>query len=144
MVGFKTGWDADKVDTSDSYSVMPAGDYEVMVKDSEMKSTKAGTGQYIKFTYEVVSPEEYKGRLVFDNMNIDNPNQQAVDIAMKQLAKLCKAVGEPRATDSSQLHNKFFTAVLKVRKSDEYGDQNEVKDYLPSTGGQKATPSWNK
>ena len=43
-------------------------------------SSQAGTGSYLNLTFEILDGN-YKGRKVWSRLNLDNPNQQAVQIA---------------------------------------------------------------
>ena len=62
------------------YEPVPVGDYVCMITESEMKETKAGTGKYIQMNVEIVEGE-YQGRKLIERLNIQNPNQKAVEIA---------------------------------------------------------------
>jgi len=127
------------VDTSDNFSPIPAGDYNVMVVESDILDTKAGTGTYIKLQMKVLDGP-HANRVLFHNIPVTNPNQTAVEIGQKHLAQLCQAAGLAAIADTQDLHNKPVTAKVKVKKDPEYGDSNEVLSYKPVTGG-VATPA---
>ena len=57
----------------DGFDVLPAGDYNAVIKQAELNETKAGTGQYIKLRLDITGPTG-AGRVVFTNLNIQNPN----------------------------------------------------------------------
>ncbi len=127
------GFDAD--DHPDTgYDPIPAGDYEAMAVGMEVKDTKKRDGKYIKAEFEVVSGE-FKGRKVFTNFNIQNPNQTAEEIGKKQFGALCSAVGNKRPNRTEELCNIPLVITVTIRKSDEYGDQNEVKRCKPIASG---------
>ena len=67
-----------------SYQVLPAGWYTATITGAELKSTKAGTGQYIAIKYDITGPS-HMGRIVFGNLNIRNPTPIAEEIGRKQL-----------------------------------------------------------
>ena len=70
-----------------SYEPLPEGWYQVSIKDAELKTTKAGTGQYISVQYTVTGPT-HQGRVVFGNINIENPNPKAEEIGLRDFNAL--------------------------------------------------------
>lgn len=138
MAQLPGAFDATTVDTTDSFDVIPAGDYKVQIVQSEMRVTKAGTGQYIWLELDVLDGE-YAGRKLWDNVNIINPNPKAQQIGEKILAQICKACGITQATDSEQFHFKPMTAKVKVQPATgQYDASNQVKSYQPSDGSSPA------
>lgn len=121
-------FDASAVTPSTSYEALPAADYEAMVTDSTMKSTKDGTGQYLELTLEIQTGQ-FQGRRIWDRLNLQNRNPKAVEIAQKQLSALCHATGVLQVQNSEQLHNRPIIMKLGVRNDPERGMQNEVKGY---------------
>lgn len=114
---------------SSGYTPLPSGEYPVHIVGSEMRATKSGTGHYIEFTLEVLDGE-YAGRKLFDRLNIDNPNQQAVAIARRVLAQICHAVGVLQLQDTEQLHHRPMVAIVQVEPGrDGYGPRNVVRGY---------------
>ncbi len=75
-----------------SFDVVPAGEYEAVITDSEMKSTLAGTGRYLNLTLQILNGP-CQNRKVFDKLNLDNPSDKAVQIARGTLSAICRAVG---------------------------------------------------
>lgn len=118
-----------------SFDDLPAGDYPVIITDSEMKDTKDRTGQYLNLTLQIIG-EQHKGRKLFDRLNLINKNATAAQIAKQQLESICRAIGMREAIrDSMQLHNKPFVVRLayneKARNGDAIpeGQRNEIKAY---------------
>ena len=152
-------FNAEAVKPRDSFEPIPAGMYQAMIDESEVVPTKSGSGQMLKLTWKVLEGE-FKGRLVFDRLNIQNQNPKAEEIGQRQLSTLCHAVGVLQLKTSEQLHGMPCTIKVVVRKdeSGQYADQNEVKDYrsidgvaqvqrTPEAGTQsaksaKAAPPW--
>ena len=93
------GFDANQVEPSADFEPIPAGKYEAVITESEMKPTKAGTGHYLQLTFQVVEGE-FKNRLLWARLNLDNPNATAVQIARAELSAICRAV---RATEGRRL-----------------------------------------
>ena len=122
-------FDATQVEPQTSFEPLPSGDYPVIIKDSEMKPNKAGTGEYLQLTLEVIDGPS-KGRLVWDRLNLKNQNQMAEEIAQKQLSAICHATGVLNVGDSAQLHNIPMIAKVAYRAaSGQYEASNDVKGY---------------
>lgn len=120
------------VDITNRFEALPAGDYVVMITASQEKPTKAGTGKYLELTLEIQSGP-MQGRKLWDRLNLVNQNSKAVEIAQRNLAQICHAVGVMAPKKSDDLHYKPLVVVLKV-KSDENGMSNEVKGYKQING----------
>ena len=82
---------------------LPAGEYRVQILQSEMRVTKAGTGQMLWLDLEVLEGE-HKGRHLYDQLNLINPNPTAEEIAQRTLSAICHAVGKLQVSDSEELH----------------------------------------
>lgn len=128
-----SGFDASKVEPNAPASVLPAGDYAVIIAASETKPTKAGDGEYLELRLQVCRGK-HVNRVLFDRLNLRNANQQAVQIARGTLSAICRAVGVLTPHDSSELHGKPLLAVVGTR---DYNGQprNEVKGYKPLPEG---------
>lgn len=125
-------FDSSQVEPQGDFQVLPPGNYTVLVEEAEQKDTKAGTGKYIKLKLQVTDGPS-KGRVLFDQINIVNPSQQCVEIGLRCLSALCRAVGIVRLRDETELINKVAVACVKVKDN-----QNEVRTYEPVGGVQKA------
>jgi hypothetical protein len=90
-------------ETLDDFSPVPAGDYIAQIVKSEYKETKAKNGHYLSIQWKIIAGEK-KGRILWDNLNLDNPNEVAVNIAHKALNSICKACGKVGVQDSEELH----------------------------------------
>ena len=86
------GFDANNVEPAAAFDPIPAGKYLAVITDSEMKPNKAGTGSYLQLTFQIIEGE-YKNRLLWARLNLDNPNATAVQIARAELSAICRAVG---------------------------------------------------
>jgi hypothetical protein len=133
-MAFLGALDLNAVDVTDEYSPLPAGAYPAVLVFSEVRDTKAGTGQYLYMEMEVIDGQ-FKGRKIFDRLNINNPNKTAENIGKKQLIKLMGALGVPLdSSDSTVMHGKPFNVKLKIKDDAQYGPSNDVAAYLPATG----------
>ena len=123
------GFDATKIDPATDFEPIPAGRYPAIITNSEMKSTKSGTGAYLELTFQVIDGQ-HKNRLLWSRLNLENPNVQAVQIANAELSALCRAVGVMQPKDSIELHNLPLVVTVKIKKREDTGDlTNEIKGY---------------
>ncbi len=142
MAMLTQAFDANSVEPSSPRTVIPAGKYLAQIVTSEMRPTKAGTGQYLALAFAIIDGE-FANRQFFVNLNLDNPNQQATEIAHRDLSAICRAAGQMTVSDSEQLHLKPMLVTLKVRPAgpDRQGiereAQNEVGGYEPAGGAQR-------
>ena len=134
-------FDASAVEPSTAYEPLPAGEYPVIIVDSNMENTKTGTGQFLKLQIQVIEGE-HANAMLFDRLNLVNSNQQAVDIAKRTLSAICHAVGVLQVQDSQQLHNKPMLVKVTVRQGDgQYGPSNDIKAYKPIASAKPAAPA---
>lgn len=127
------GFNAQEVEPQSSFDPIPAGEYAAMITDSEMKPTKNGAGEYLQLVFDICDGE-HEGRKVFARLNLNNPNQTAVEIAQRELSAICHAVGVLTPNDSSDLHDKPMTIKVKIRQSPGYDPQNEISSYRSLSG----------
>lgn len=136
------GIDLSGVPESDTYDLLPVGEYTMQCIGVELKPTNAG-GKRIAARFEVTEGQ-YTGRKVFENFNIQHTNHQTVEIALKgikQWVKSCGGTGDERLTMAllTGLEGREFTGTLKIEKdkTGQYGDQNRIRSYAP-LGGRRA------
>ena len=122
------------------FSPLPAGDYTVRISEAEIKATKQGGGQYIKLRLDVTGPS-HQGRVLFSNINIQNSSQKAEEIGRQQLGSIMRAINLPALQDTDQLIGGELSVKLAIRKSDEYGEQNEVKGYKAASSAASTMPT---
>lgn len=142
----------------EGFEPIPAGWYNARITETEVKSTKAGNGSYIKIRYDIIGPS-HQGRVIYGNINLSNPNQQAEQIGIQQLGSLTRAIGIDVISDSDQLINAEIQIKLSVKKdtTGQYNDSNDVKGFKAIDGfmppmsptpavtastGKTATPPW--
>ena len=112
-----------------SFEPLPVGEYIAQVKKAEIKTTSAGTGEYISLQWEILEADDSKhvGRVVFQNLNIVNPNDMAVKIAKSQLKQINTALGISELTDTDELLGQPVKITLKIRPAkDGYDANNDV------------------
>jgi len=141
MAGNLDGFDANKVDPNVGFDPIPSGEYTCIMTDSEFKDTKSGNGEYLQCTWEVIEGE-YKKRLLFDRLNLKNPNETAVKIAMGTLSAICHAVDVMKPKDSSELHGKPCVVKVAVEeRSDKPGSFSNVVKGYKAVGGNGSAPT---
>jgi len=121
-------FNADEHEPRNSFDPLPAGKYKAVITESEEKPTKAGTGSYIQFTFEVLEGD-YKGRKLWARLNLNNPNQTAVEIAKGDLSAMCKAAGVKVLKDTQQLHDLPMVVKVTAKKDGDGEVRNEIKGY---------------
>jgi len=147
------GFNAHEVEPNASFEPIPAGKYLAAITESEMKPTKNGSGSYLQMTFTILEGE-YKNRILWARLNLNNANATAVKIARSELSAICHAVGVLQPKDSVELHNIPLLITVKVKKrSDNDELTNEVKGYEPKAvaAGQPqqapttdTTPPWKR
>lgn len=130
MALLKSSFVTDEIEDT-GFDPVPPGMYTAQVVASEIKPTKAGTGEYIKTEFKILDDGPYVGKRVWTNFNIVNPNEQAVKIGQGQLKQLCKACGITELTDTQELHGVPLRIKVAIQEgTDGYDDQNVVKKYI--------------
>jgi len=133
-------FDAKEVNPQQAFEPMPAGWYQAIVDEAEIKQTRKGDGAYLKLKFNILG-ERYNGRKVFANINLSNPSTEAQDIGMRQLSAIAHAIGELTIRDSSQILNKPLMVKLKVTQSEEFGASNDVMGYKAVEAQAQPTPA---
>jgi hypothetical protein len=155
------GFDAQTVEPNDSFDPIPNGDYLCIITASEMKPTKSGDGAYLELELEVLDGP-YKGRKLWDRLNLNNANETTVKIAKGALSAICRAVGVLQPKDSCELHDLPMLVKVACKKRDDTDElTNVVKGYkkrdaaniapvasaaqAPAASGTKpASPPWKR
>jgi hypothetical protein len=145
------GFDANDVEPAGEFEPIPAGKYVAVITKSEIKPTKAGDGRYLELTFQITEGE-YKNRLLWDRLNLDNPNAQAVHIARAELSAICRAVEVMAPKDSVELHDLPLVVSVKCKKREDNGEiTNEIRGYskreAPPTdpqAGDDSAPPWRR
>jgi hypothetical protein len=128
---------------------IPEGEYLAEVVETDIRATKKGNGHYTLVKWEVAEGDHI-GRWLFEYHNHDNPNEKAVEIAARNLKKICNAFGIDGFNDTDELMGK--RAILSVGIDKKDNTRNNVYDYasVQSNTAQKtdteATTSrpWNR
>jgi hypothetical protein len=88
----------------------------------------------LKLTFEIMDGQ-FKGRKVWENLNIRHSNEDTQRIAQSQLSALCHAVNVIKLMDTAALHFKPVRLNVTVREAQGiYKASNNIKGY-ESAGG---------
>ena len=123
------GFNANTVEPMDSFDPIPAGEYLCVITASEEKPTKAGNGSYLQLEFEVIDGP-YKGRKLWERLNLNNPNETTVKIARATLSAICRSINVMEPQDSCEMHD--LPLLVKVRtekRSDTEELSNVIKGY---------------
>ena len=121
-------FDANQVAPTTDFEPIPAGKYLAVITGSEIKPTKSGNGSFLELTYQVLDGQ-YKGRLLWARLNLDNPNRQAVEISRGQLSTICRSVGVMKPNDSVELHGIPLMITVRCKRRDDGEVFNEIKGF---------------
>jgi len=127
---------------------VPNGIYKLEISASEVAIKNENTRDQattVKVTIDVMEPEEFKGRKIFANYNVEHPKPTVQEIGNRQFSCLLRALGESESPeDTDELHFREFTARIGVGKDSkeknadgtpQYPARNEIKlYYYPDTG----------
>jgi hypothetical protein len=122
-----------------SFDAVPAGEYIAIIENSDYVPNKKGTGNYLGLTYQIIEGN-FKGRKIFENLNLENQNQQAEQIARKSLNSIGLATGITDIKDSSQLHNIPMLIDVGIKDDPNYGLQNRIKKHSALPGSMAQQP----
>lgn len=147
-------FNANEVPPAEALEAVPAGKYNAVITESEVKPTKSGTGHFLELTFEIIEGE-LKGRKVWARLNLDNQNQQAVQIARGELSAICHAVGVMQPKDSAELHNRPLEISVRCKKREDTDElSNEIKGYAkkdspatptaPAPQAKQDSPVWKR
>lgn len=155
-------YDLSNVQARAALDPIPSGWYNATITETTLKPTSAGDGQMMELALEI-SEGPYKGRKLWDRLNIQNPNQTAMEIAFATLKQIYNALGIVRANTSAELHGRPLKVKVKLRPAETgkdgktYDAKNEVNGYdsinsdhamasvavVPGTAGApQGVPAW--
>lgn len=122
-------FDATTVQPSDVFDPIPAGWYNAVIDQSEMKPARTEGNFYLELRFNVIDGQ-YVGRKLFTRLNLRNANPTAQEIAYRDLSAICHATGVVRVSNSGELHNKPMKVRVKIRAAQgEYEASNEIGGY---------------
>jgi len=128
-------FDASQVAPQASTGPLPAGVYLAHIVESDVQPLKSGNGEGLKLTFEIIDGQ-FKGRKVWENLNIRHTSEDTQRIAQSQLSALCHAVNVIKLMDTAALHFKPVRINVTVREAvGQYKASNNIKGYEAVGGG---------
>lgn len=133
-------------DTTSNFQPFDAGPQKLEITGIEKKQTKAKNGSYLALELTVAKGKQ-KGRKVWHNLNLDNPSVDAVEIAKKEAMQMVIQIKGAAIDIKSEDHlikilkGGLVNAQIKIRKSKEFGDKNEVAYFIMPEDAAKGTGS---
>ena len=118
MARFDAAFDASGIEPTTAYELLPAGKYSAQIVESEMRVTRNGMGQFLWLMLDILDGP-HKGRKIFDQLNLVNPNPTTVEIAQRTLSAICHATGKMQVSDSEELHLIPMTIQVKSEAAQE-------------------------
>ena len=116
------------VEPQDDFLIVTPGKYSALIEKAELKPNKKLTGHLISLQLQILDEGPFKGRKIFDNINIQNPSAECVRIGLRALRALVEAMGfqeEGEEWKDTDLYvNKVVVAHVKVKD-----EQNSVRTY---------------
>lgn len=120
MAALGKTYTAGDVDTEQrDHEDLPAGIMRFEIEASEIVETGPEgdrTGNGLKYTANVLEPEEVAGRKFFGFINLENKSTVAQEIGQREFACLRRAVGLEEVSDSEELHLIGYTVKLGLGK----------------------------
>ncbi len=137
-------------EAGEGFEPVPAGTYAITIDSGELRVTSSeGDAKHPGSDYAnwdfIVTQGDYEGRHIFANTTVahgdcDCGDEEKFNKSLFGIAGLLKASGryteEQLASDDFELEiddlvGSELAILVGIRKSEEYGDQNNVKRYRP-------------
>lgn len=117
-----------------SIEPIPSGNYLMCLTDSELRESKSGD-EYLWCEFTLLE-DPYRGRKIFNNLNLYHPNSTAREIAERELKSLCLATGIDHLKDTDDLVDIPVIGKVKVRPADgTYDASNTVSGFKEQEEG---------
>ena len=134
---YDAGFDPNAIEASAPRDPLPEDDYILMAESAELNANRANTGYRLDIAFKVEGGS-YDGRKLFMTYNVQNQNEMARQIALREFKALIDATGVDPATafeDTDTLLYKPFIGHVTLKQDtikNGFG-QREVK-INPDTG----------
>lgn len=116
-------------DAEGGFDAIPSGKYLATITASEWKAAKSGRGEYLELTL-TIQDGPFKGRKLWDRLNLKHENATTANIARGQFAGIRKATGIIEPRDTTQLHDIAIVVTVAQEKRSDTGDMtNTIKKY---------------
>jgi len=121
----------------EEFGLLAPGEYTAVVSATDRRENNAGTGEYISVEFVIVEgPAE--GRRLWENLNIQHPNEVAVRISKATLAAICRACGKTAIHDTIELHDIPMKITIGKKTQKDTGEVvNHIKAFRRINGETK-------
>jgi hypothetical protein len=117
------------------FTPLPEGEYPVVLNNWDWKSTRRGDGHYLEMEFIIIE-HIMTNRKQWDRLNLDNPNEKAVQISRETLNKFLRACFWAEKIDSEEdlfaamrkLQGKRLNIVIQHKNRDGQTDV-QIRDY---------------
>jgi len=106
-------------------NLLPAGWMDGYIELAEIRDTRSGTGQYIYIAWRTLDGQH----LVHDHINIKNDNPMAVDIGLRTLGTIARALDMESIDDTEQLNGREIAVRLAIEEVCGWLARNVIKAY---------------
>lgn len=97
-----------------SYDPLPAADFLVWITESDIPTDNEGN-QKVAVTMEVIEPQQYAGRKLWDSFTLENQqNPKWAETGRQLLATMCRAIGIMSPRETEELHGIPFHVRVEV------------------------------
>lgn len=141
----KFNFDASKVEPAKPIDVMPAGDYLSEIVEAEVAQNSSKNGTVLKITEKIIEPQEFKGRKVYDTINVSHESHEAERIGQAALSALQHSIGKIQVNDTNELLNIVHCIRLKIEKdpNGKYSDKNRISAFMSRDKYKGAVGAYN-
>ena len=127
-------FDATAIEPAAPAGAWQPGKHTVEITNADVKTTKAGDGHYVEIEFTCVDGVMAR-RKHWERLNISNHNAQAEEIAKRNLAAICLAVGLKHVGDTDELLGRTLVIETGVRKPTGSAEvETRINGYFPAGG----------
>lgn len=126
-------FDATGVEPAQDFAPIPPGDYEAIIGATEIKPTRSNDGHFLSIEH-VIFGGEYEKRKIWNNLNLWNKSEKAVQIAQQTLSAICHAIGKMQVSNHEELFGQKVIIRVDIEPDQNGKMRNVVKGYKSASG----------
>lgn len=124
-----------------SGELLPIGEYLCTIADAKERQNNAGTGSMLAIEFAIIDGD-FHGRTIYENLNLNNPNQTAVNIARARLGELLTAIECPGAQTPAEILGRDVVVKIKHGKDKATAEiRQQIGGYRNPTEPPKPAPA---